>query len=99
VAPDGQVMETLSEPQREGWLEGYLLTGRHGFFSCYEAVIHIVDSMFNQHAKWIKVASSIPWRRPVASLNSHLICLEGTCQAKKILLSKFIDFSIFTSCR
>lgn len=69
VAPDGRVMEMLSEHQCEGWLEGYLLTGRHGFFSCYEAFIHIVDSMFNQHAKWLKVANGIPWRRPIASLN------------------------------
>ncbi|MBE0660319.1 MAG: phosphoketolase family protein [Bryobacteraceae bacterium] len=69
VAPDGRVMEVLSEHQCEGWLEGYLLTGRHGFFSCYEAFIHIVDSMFNQHAKWLKVANGIPWRRPIASLN------------------------------
>ena len=69
VAPDGRVMETLSEHQCEGWLEGYLLTGRHGFFSCYEAFIHIVDSMFNQHAKWLDVADGIPWRRPIASLN------------------------------
>jgi xylulose-5-phosphate/fructose-6-phosphate phosphoketolase len=69
VAPDGRVMEMLSEHQCEGWLEGYLLTGRHGFFSCYEAFIHIIDSMFNQHAKWIKVANHIPWRRPIASLN------------------------------
>ncbi len=69
VAPDGRVMEMLSEHQCEGWLEGYLLTGRHGFFSCYEAFIHIVDSMFNQHAKWIKVAKGMPWRRPIASLN------------------------------
>jgi xylulose-5-phosphate/fructose-6-phosphate phosphoketolase len=69
VAADGRVMEMLSEHQCEGWLEGYLLTGRHGFFSCYEAFIHIVDSMFNQHAKWLKVANHIPWRRPIASLN------------------------------
>jgi xylulose-5-phosphate/fructose-6-phosphate phosphoketolase len=69
VATDGRVMEMLSEHQCEGWLEGYLLTGRHGFFSCYEAFIHIVDSMFNQHAKWLKVANHIPWRRPIASLN------------------------------
>jgi xylulose-5-phosphate/fructose-6-phosphate phosphoketolase len=69
VAPDGRVMEMLSEHQCEGWLEGYLLTGRHGFFSCYEAFIHIIDSMFNQHAKWLKVAHQIPWRRPIASLN------------------------------
>ena len=69
VAPDGRVMEMLSEHQCEGWLEGYLLTGRHGFFSSYEAFIHIVDSMFNQHAKWLKMASEIPWRRPIASLN------------------------------
>ncbi len=69
VAPDGRVMEMLSEHQCEGWLEGYLLTGRHGFLSCYEAFIHIVDSMFNQHAKWLKVTRHIPWRRPIASLN------------------------------
>jgi xylulose-5-phosphate/fructose-6-phosphate phosphoketolase len=69
VAPDGRVMEMLSEHQCQGWLEGYLLTGRHGFFNCYEAFIHIVDSMFNQHAKWLKVCRGIPWRRPVASLN------------------------------
>jgi xylulose-5-phosphate/fructose-6-phosphate phosphoketolase len=69
VAPDGRVMEMLSEHQCEGWLEGYLLTGRHGFFSCYEAFIHIVDSMFNQHAKWLKVSKGIPWRRSIASLN------------------------------
>ena len=69
VAPDGRVMEMLSEHQCEGWLEGYLLTGRHGMFSCYEAFIHIVDSMFNQHAKWLKVSNQIPWRQPIASLN------------------------------
>jgi xylulose-5-phosphate/fructose-6-phosphate phosphoketolase len=69
VAPDGRVMEMLSEHQCEGWLEGYLLTGRHGFFPCYEAFVHIVDSMFNQHAKWLEVTRKIPWRRPIASLN------------------------------
>ncbi len=69
LAPDGRVMEVLSEHQCQGWLEGYLLTGRHGFFSCYEAFIHIIDSMFNQHAKWLKVCNHIPWRRPIASLN------------------------------
>jgi len=69
LAPDGRVMEILSEHTCQGWLEGYLLTGRHGFFSCYEAFIHIVDSMFNQHAKWIKVSKELPWRRPIASLN------------------------------
>jgi xylulose-5-phosphate/fructose-6-phosphate phosphoketolase len=69
LAPDGRVMEMLSEHQCQGWLEGYLLTGRHGFFSCYEAFIHIIDSMFNQHAKWLKVCQHIPWRRPIASLN------------------------------
>ena len=69
LAPDGRVMEMLSEHQCQGWLEGYLLTGRHGFFSCYEAFIHIIDSMFNQHAKWLKVCNEIKWRRPVASLN------------------------------
>jgi xylulose-5-phosphate/fructose-6-phosphate phosphoketolase len=69
LSPDGRVMEVLSEHLCQGWLEGYLLTGRHGFFSCYEAFIHIVDSMFNQHAKWLKATRSIPWRRPIASLN------------------------------
>ena len=69
VSPDGRVMEVLSEHLCQGWLEGYLLTGRHGLFSCYEAFIHIVDSMFNQHAKWLKVTRHIPWRRPIASLN------------------------------
>ena len=70
LAPDGRVMEILSEHTCQGWLEGYLLTGRHGFFSCYEAFIHIVDSMFNQHAKWLKTTrNEIPWRPPIASLN------------------------------
>jgi xylulose-5-phosphate/fructose-6-phosphate phosphoketolase len=69
LAPDGRVMEILSEHLCQGWLEGYLLTGRHGLFSCYEAFVHIVDSMFNQHAKWLKVTREIPWRRPIASLN------------------------------
>jgi xylulose-5-phosphate/fructose-6-phosphate phosphoketolase len=68
-SPDGRVIEMLSENMCQGWLEGYLLTGRHGFFSCYEAFIHIVDSMFNQHAKWLTVSKGIPWRRPIASLN------------------------------
>jgi xylulose-5-phosphate/fructose-6-phosphate phosphoketolase len=69
LAPGGRVMEALSEHMCQGWLEGYLLTGRHGLFNCYEAFIHIVDSMFNQHAKWLKVTRQIPWRRPIASLN------------------------------
>lgn len=69
LAADGRVMEILSEHTCQGWLEGYLLTGRHGLFSCYEAFVHIVDSMLNQHAKWIKVSKEIPWRRPIASLN------------------------------
>jgi xylulose-5-phosphate/fructose-6-phosphate phosphoketolase len=69
LGPDGRVMEVLSEHLCQGWLEGYLLTGRHGLFNCYEAFIHIVDSMFNQHAKWLKVTRGIPWRRPIASLN------------------------------
>jgi xylulose-5-phosphate/fructose-6-phosphate phosphoketolase len=69
LAPDGRVMEVLSEHMCQGWLEGYLLTGRHGLFNCYEAFIHIVDSMFNQHAKWLKSTRGIPWRRPIASLN------------------------------
>jgi xylulose-5-phosphate/fructose-6-phosphate phosphoketolase len=69
LAGDGRVMEILSEHTCQGWLEGYLLSGRHGFFSCYEAFIHIVDSMFNQHAKWLKVSAEVAWRRPIASLN------------------------------
>ena len=72
LSPDGRVMEVLSEHQCQGWLEGYLLTGRHGFFSCYEAFIHIIDSMFNQHAKWLKTCNHIPWRRPIASFNYFL---------------------------
>jgi xylulose-5-phosphate/fructose-6-phosphate phosphoketolase len=69
LAPEGRVVEVLSEHLCQGWLEGYLLTGRHGLFNCYEAFIHIVDSMFNQHAKWLKVTRQIPWRRQIASLN------------------------------
>lgn len=69
LAPDGMVMEILSEHTVQGWIEGYLLTGRHGFFSCYEAFVHLVDSMVNQHAKWIKSAKEVPWRRPISSLN------------------------------
>lgn len=69
IAPDGRVMEVLSEHLCQGWLEGYLLTGRHGLFSCYEAFIHIVDSMVNQHAKWLDVSGRLPWRKPIASLN------------------------------
>ena len=69
LSPSGRVMEILSEHTCQGWLEGYLLTGRHGFFSCYEAFIHLVDSMFNQHAKWLEACQHIPWRRPIASLN------------------------------
>ncbi|MGA9028319.1 MAG: phosphoketolase family protein, partial [Steroidobacteraceae bacterium] len=72
LARDGRVMEMLSEHQCEGWLEGYLLTGRHGLFNCYEAFIHIIDSMFNQHAKWLKVTAHLPWRRKIASLNYML---------------------------
>ncbi|MGD0704221.1 MAG: phosphoketolase family protein [Trebonia sp.] len=75
LAPDGRVMEVLSEHLCQGWLEGYLLTGRHGMFNCYEAFIHIIDSMFNQHAKWLKTTRDIPWRRPVASLNYLLSSL------------------------
>ena len=69
LAPDGRVMEILSEHTCQGWLEGYLLTGRHGLFNCYEAFIHIINSMFNQHAKWLKTCRDIPWRRPIPSLN------------------------------
>ncbi len=75
LAPDGRVMEVLSEHQCQGWLEGYLLTGRHGVFNCYEAFIHIIDSMFNQHAKWLKVTRELPWRAPIASLNYILSSL------------------------
>ena len=75
ISTNGRVMEVLSEHMCQGWLEGYLLTGRHGFFSCYEAFIHIIDSMFNQHAKWLKVTRGIPWRRPIASLNYLLTSL------------------------
>jgi xylulose-5-phosphate/fructose-6-phosphate phosphoketolase len=75
LSPTGRVMEILSEHMCQGWLEGYLLTGRHGFFSCYEAFIHIVDSMVNQHAKWLKVTRGIPWRKPIASLNYLLSSL------------------------
>ncbi len=69
LGPEGRVLEVLSEHLCQGWLEGYLLTGRHGLFNCYEAFIHIVDSMFNQHAKWLEVCARLPWRRPIASLN------------------------------
>ena len=69
LSPDGRVMEMLSEHTLEGWLEGYLLTGRHGFFSTYEAFVHVIDSMFNQHAKWLDICSELPWRAPVSSLN------------------------------
>jgi xylulose-5-phosphate/fructose-6-phosphate phosphoketolase len=69
LSRDGRVMEVLSEHLCQGWLEGYLLTGRHGLFNCYEAFVHIVDSMFNQHAKWLEVSRRLPWRRPIASLN------------------------------
>src|SRR4030095_345492 len=82
LAPDGRVMEMLSEHQCQGWLEGYLLTGRHGFFSCYEAFIHIIDSMFNQHAKWLKVCRHIPWRRLVGLLH-HLPRLAPQWGKKK----------------
>ena len=77
LSTDGRVMEMLSEHMCEGWLEGYLLTGRHGFFSCYEAFIHIIGSMFNQHAKWLKVCNGIPWRKPIASLElpADVACL------------------------
>jgi xylulose-5-phosphate/fructose-6-phosphate phosphoketolase len=75
LSPTGRVMEILSEHMCQGWLEGYLLTGRHGLFSCYEAFIHIVDSMVNQHAKWLKVTRGIPWRKPIASLNYLLTSL------------------------
>src|SRR5260370_28154237 len=72
LAPDGRAMEILSETTCQGWLEGYLLTGRHGLFTTYEAFVHIVDSMFNQHAKWLEASHAIGWRAPVASLNYFL---------------------------
>ena len=75
LSQTGRVMEVLSEHMCQGWLEGYLLTGRHGFFSCYEAFIHIIDSMVNQHAKWLKITREIPWRKPIASLNYLLSSL------------------------
>ena len=75
LSQTGRVMEVLSEHMCQGWLEGYLLTGRHGFFNCYEAFIHIIDSMANQHAKWLKVTRQIPWRKPIASLNYLLSSL------------------------
>ena len=86
LAPDGRVMEVLSEHLCQGWLEGYLLTGRHGLFNCYEAFIHIVDSMFNQHAKWLKVTRDIPWRRPIASLN-YLLSLARLAPGPQRLLA------------
>ena len=93
LAPDGRVMEVLSEHLCQGWLEGYLLTGRHGLFNCYEAFIHIVDSMFNQHAKWLKVTREIPWRRPIASLNYLLPRTSGarTTTASRHQDPGFID--------
>src|SRR5205085_1625107 len=69
LSPDGRVMEMLSEHTLEGWLEGYLLTGRHGFFSTYEAFAHVIDSMFNMHAKWLAICNELPWRSPISSLN------------------------------
>jgi xylulose-5-phosphate/fructose-6-phosphate phosphoketolase len=78
LAPDGRVMEILSEHTCQGWLEGYLLTGRHGFFSCYEAFIHIVDSMFNQHAKWLKVSRELPWRRPSQAAHAGQVAQPQT---------------------
>ena len=87
LAPDGRVMEMLSEHQCQGWLEGYLLTGRHGFFSCYEAFIHIIDSMFNQHAKWLKVCNEIEWRRPIASLNYLLSSHRLAAGSQRLLPS------------
>ena len=98
LTPDGRIMEVLSEHQCQGWLEGYLLTGRHGFFSCYEAFIHIIDSMFNQHAKWLKTSTHIPWRRPIASLNYFLslMCGDRTTTGCAI---KTLDSSITSSTR
>src|SRR5262249_31507202 len=77
LARQGRVMEGLSEHLCQGWLGGYVVTGRHGLFSCYEAFIHIVDSMFNQHAKWLKVSRALPWRRPIASLNTFSPHMSG----------------------
>src|SRR5437762_11895386 len=83
LANEGRVLEMLSEHQCEGWLEGYLLTGRHGLFNCYEAFIHIVDSMFNQHAKWLKVTRDIAWRRPISSLNYLLSSQIGRASCRE----------------
>ena len=98
LAPTGRVMEVLSEHQCEGWLEGYLLTGRHGLFNCYEAFIHIVDSMFNQHAKWLKVTSRLPWRRPIASLN-YLLTSHVWRQDHNGSRIRILAFSITSSTR
>ena len=87
-------MEVLSEHMCQGWLEGYLLTARHGFFSCYEAFIHIVDSMFNQHAKWLKVTCGIPWRRPIASLNYLLARMAAGPQRLHAPDPGFIDLVV-----
>jgi len=88
LAQHGQVLEILSKHLCEGWLEGYLLTGRHGVFNCYEAFIHIVDSMFNQHAKWLKVSNKIPWRRPIASLNYLLSSHVWAARPQRVLTSR-----------
>ncbi len=94
TGPEGRVIEMLSEHQCQGWLEGYLLTGRHGLFTSYEAFIHLIDSMFNQHAKWLKVSRELPWRRPVASLN-YLLSQPRVAPGPQRLLSHqdpgFID--------
>ena len=96
LAPQGRVMEMLSEHQCQGWLEGYLLTGRHGLFNCYEAFIHIVDSMFNQHAKWLKVTGDLAWRRPIASLN-YLLTLARLAPGPQRLLATRTRASSTTS--
>ena len=93
LARSGQVMEMLSEHQCEGWLEGYLLTGRHGLFNCYEAFIHIVDSMFNQHAKWLKVTAGLAWRRKIASLNYLLSSHVGA----RITMDSRIKIRVFST--
>ena len=98
IGDSGQVMEVLSEHICQGWLEGYLLTGRHGFFSCYEAFIHIIDSMFNQHAKWLKVTKHIPWRRPIASLN-YLLTSHVWRQITTVSAIRIQDLSIMLAIR
>jgi xylulose-5-phosphate/fructose-6-phosphate phosphoketolase len=93
LSPDGRVMEVLSEHQCQGWLEAYLLTGRHGFFSCYEAFIHIIDSMFNQHAKWLKTCNQIPWRRPTVDGGVNFCLFSRFATGVELLLLDRVDYA------